>query len=90
MRYITAFLFINNKYIIYLLLISYLVILPGIFIASFASIPTLWVNIKKAEIVPSTNNILVLIGFTIWYFFDLIYPILLSILFIKLLGQLGI
>lgn len=65
---------------------SALVILPGIFIASFASIPTFWVNVKKMQILPKTNNIFVLAGFTIWYVIDLIFPILLSILFIKLIG----
>lgn len=67
---------------------SALVIFPGIFIASFASIPTFWVEIKKKQIVPKTNNIFILTGFTIWYIFDLVYPILISILFIQLVNKL--
>lgn len=63
-----------------------LLIIPGIFIASFASIPTLWVNIKKMQIVPNTNNVLVLFGFTLWYLIDLVYPIVLSVLFIKIVN----
>ncbi len=65
---------------------SVLVVFPGIFIASFASIPTFWVNVKKMQILQKTNNILVLIGFTIWYAVDLIFPILMSILFIKFIS----
>ena len=65
---------------------SALLIIPGIFIASFAGIPAFWVNVKKMQIVPKTNNILVLLGFTLWYLVDLAYPVLLSILFIKLVN----
>lgn len=56
-----------------------LVVIPGIFIISFASIPTFWIEVKKHQIVPATKNILVLILFTIWYLVNLIYPVLLSI-----------
>jgi|SRR3989338_6429034 len=62
-----------------------LLVIPGIFIISFASIPTFWVEVKKQQIVPATKNIFVLIFFTIWYLIDLIYPILLSIGFIWLI-----
>jgi len=62
-----------------------LVILPGIFIASFASILTFWVNVKKMQILQNTNNVFILAGFTIWYVVDLVFPILLSIVFIKLI-----
>jgi len=61
-----------------------LVIIPGIFIISFASIPTFWVEVKKRQIVPATKNIFVLILFTIWSLVDLIYPVLLSIGYILL------
>lgn len=62
-----------------------LLIIPGIFIISFASIPTFWVEVKKHQIVPATKNILVLILFTIWYLVDLVYPVLLSIGYILLI-----
>ena len=65
---------------------SGLIIFPGMFIISFASILTFWVNVKKMQILPKTDNVLILIGFTIWYLFDLLYPVLLSILFIKFIG----
>src|SRR5680860_652693 len=47
-------------------------IIPGIFIISFASIPTFWVEIKKHQIIPKTKNIFVLTLFTIWYLIDLV------------------
>lgn len=62
-----------------------LLVIPGIFIISFASIPTFWVEVKKHQIVPATKNIFVLILFTIWYLIDLVYPILLSIGYILLI-----
>jgi len=62
-----------------------LLVIPGIFIISFASIPTFWVEVKKHQIVPKTNNILVLTLFTIWYLIDLIYPVILSIGYILLM-----
>lgn len=65
---------------------SALLILPGIFIASFAGIPAFWVNVKKLQIIPNTKNIFVLIGFSIWYLIDFVYPILLSIVFIKIVN----
>lgn len=65
---------------------SGLLIIPGIFIASFAGIPAFWVNIKKIQILPKTNNILVLLGFTVWYIIDIAYPVLLSVLFIKVVN----
>ena len=65
-------------------LATLLLLLPGIFIASFASMPTFWVNVKKMQIVPKTHNVLVLLGFTVWYVVDLIYPVVLALLFIEL------
>ena len=62
-----------------------LLVIPGIFIISYASIPTFWVEVKKCQIVPATKNIFVLILFTVWYLVDLIYPILLSIGYILLI-----
>lgn len=62
-----------------------LVVIPGIFIISFASIPTFWVEAKKHQIVPATKNIFVLIFFTIWYVIDLVYPVLLCIGYILLI-----
>lgn len=62
-----------------------LLIIPGIFVISFASIPTFYVNTKKHEIIPKTNNVLILILFTIWYFIDLVYPVVLSIAYILLI-----
>jgi len=60
-------------------------IIPGIFIISYASIPTFWVEVKKHQIVPNTNNVFVLILFTIWYLIDLVYPVILSIGYILLI-----
>lgn len=62
-----------------------LLIIPGIFIISFASIPTFWVEVKKHQIVPKTNNFFVLTLFTIWYLIDLAYPVILSIGYILLI-----
>ena len=62
-----------------------LLIIPGIFIISFASIPTFWVDVKKHQIVPKTNNIFVLTLFTIWYLIDIVYPVVLSIGYILLI-----
>ncbi|MBL8160005.1 hypothetical protein JNJ66_06120 [Candidatus Saccharibacteria bacterium] len=42
-----------------------LLVLPGVFLASFASIPTYWLKHKKHQIVPKTNSIGVLILFTL-------------------------
>ena len=64
---------------------SVLLILPGIFVASFASMPTLWVEIKKQKIIQDTNNVLVLLAFTVWALIDLLYPIVLGILFVYLI-----
>ena len=65
------------------LLSVFLIIFPGIFIASFASILTFWVNVKKIQIIQRTNNFFILLGFTIWYIIDLLFPIILSIIYIK-------
>lgn len=62
-----------------------LLIIPGIFIISFASIPTFWVEVKKHQIIPITNSIIVLTLFTIWYLIDLLYPMILSIGYILLI-----
>ncbi|MBU0533373.1 MAG: hypothetical protein KJ887_01040 [Candidatus Omnitrophica bacterium] len=62
-----------------------LLIIPGIFVISYASIPTFWVEVKKHQIVPKTNNILVLTLFTIWYLIDIVYPVILSIGYILLI-----
>ena len=56
-----------------------LLVIPGIFIISLASMLTFWVEVKKQQIVPVTKNIFVLIFFTIWYLVDLVYPVLLSV-----------
>ena len=63
-----------------------LLIIPGIFIASYASMLTFWVEIQKRRILPQTNNVFVLLGFTIWFVIDLAYPVILSILFINLVN----
>lgn len=65
-----------------------LLLLPGIFIISFASIPTFYIDLKKREIVPRTNNIFILILFSIWYLIDLVYPIVLAIGYILLIEYL--
>lgn len=65
---------------------SALLVIPGIFIASFAGIPAFWVHIKKTQILPKTNNVFVLLGFTVWYLVDLAYPVLLSILFVDVIN----
>ncbi len=62
-----------------------LLIIPGIFIISFASILTFWVEVKKHQIVPKTNNIFVLTLFSIWYLINLAYPVILSIGYILLI-----
>jgi hypothetical protein len=62
-----------------------LLFFPGIFVMSFASMLTFWVEIKKHQIVPGTKNISVLILFTIWGLIDLAYPIFLSIGYILLI-----
>lgn len=62
-----------------------LLIIPGIFIISLASIPTFWVEVKKHQIVPATKNIFILILSTIWYLVDLVYPVLLGIGYILLI-----
>lgn len=66
---------------------SALLVLPGIFLISFASIPTFWMNLKKDQIVRNTNNYAVLALFTIWVLIDLIYPVFLSVGFILLVEQ---
>lgn len=67
-------------------LATILLFIPGIFILSFASIPTFWIDLKKKQMVSKTNNILVLVVFTVWAVIDLVYPIILSILFIKVVN----
>ena len=69
-------------------LTSVLVLLPGIFIVSFASIPTFFIKIKRNQILQKTDNPFIVIGFLIWSIFDLIYPIVLSILFINIINYL--
>jgi len=66
-----------------------LLVIPGIFIISFASILTFWVDQKKKQIVQKTNNVFILFLFTIWFFIDLVYPIILSILFIDLINYIS-
>jgi len=65
-----------------------LLIIPGIFIISFVSMISFFVDVKKHQIVPSTNNILVLLFFTVWYLVDIIYPIVLAIIYIALVEDL--
>ncbi|MDD5358605.1 MAG: hypothetical protein PHX80_05640 [Candidatus Nanoarchaeia archaeon] len=64
-----------------------LLVIPGIFIISFASIPTFWIEVKKHQIVPKTNNVIVLTLFTVWYLIDLAYPVILSIGYILLIEK---
>jgi hypothetical protein len=65
-----------------------LLFIPGIFIISLASIPTFYVEIKKRQILAKTNNLFVLLFFTVWYLIDLAYPIILSIIYISLINYL--
>jgi len=65
-----------------------LLIIPGIFIISFASMLTFFVEIKKHQIIPNTKNVFILSLFTIWYFIDLVFPIALSISYILLINYL--
>lgn len=65
-----------------------LLFFPGIFIISFASIPTFYVEVKKRQIVPGTRNVFILLLFSVWYLIDLVYPIALSIIYILLLERL--
>lgn len=67
---------------------TFLLLLPGIFVISFASIPTFYMDLKKRQIVPQTNNIFILILFSIWYLIDLVYPIVLAIGYILLIEYL--
>ena len=71
---------IYNVYQLNLFSIStLLLVLPGVFIISYASIPTFWVEVKKHQIIPDTKNVFVLVLFTVWYFVNIAYPVLLSI-----------
>ena len=65
-----------------------LLIVPGIFIVSFASIISFFVDVKKHQIVPKTNNVFILFLFTLWYVIDIVYPIALSIGYILLIEYL--
>ena len=64
--------------------------LHGIFVISFLSIATFFVNTRKISILssirgkPSTINFIILFTFTLWYVIDLAFPVVLSILTIKL------
>jgi len=65
-----------------------LLIIPGIFIISFASIISFFVDVKKHQIVPGTNNVFILLLFTLWHLIDIVYPIVLSIGYIMLMEYL--
>ena len=65
-----------------------LLIIPGIFIISFASMISFFIDVKKHQIIPSTNNVFVLLLFTLWYLIDIVYPIALSIGYIMLVEYL--
>ncbi|MDO8516281.1 MAG: hypothetical protein Q7S28_03460 [bacterium] len=59
-----------------------LLIFPGIFIASFASILTFWGDRKMEEVVAGSENFLVLLGATVWLVVSKVYPYALGALFI--------
>ena len=65
-----------------------LLIIPGIFIISFASIPTFYIEAKKYQIIPKTKNVFIFLLFSIWYLIDIIYPVVLGIVFILLIEYL--
>jgi uncharacterized membrane protein len=65
-----------------------LLVIPGIFIASFASLTSFLIDVKKYQIVPKTNNVFVLLLFTVWYVVDFVSPIILSIGYILLIEYL--
>ena len=71
-----------------------LLILPGIFIASFASIPTFWGNRKMTQVVNGSENFLVLLGATVWLVVSKVYPYALGAIFVLIvnviLSQFGI
>lgn len=71
-----------------------LLILPGIFIASLASIPTFWADRKMEQVVTGSENFLVLFGATVWLVVSKVYPYGLGALFVvvvnALLSQFGV
>lgn len=66
-----------------------LLIIPGIFVISLASMLTFFIEIKKQKILSNTNNNFFIWGFaTFWMLLDLIFPIALSIGYIFLIEYL--
>lgn len=61
-----------------------LLFMPGVFVASFASMLTFYVEVKKGEILPKTDNFFILLFFTLWAVIDFLYPVLLSICYVFL------
>ncbi|MDP1707058.1 MAG: hypothetical protein Q8L30_00640 [bacterium] len=70
-----------------------LLIFPGIFIASFASILTFWGDRKMESVITNSKNFLVLLGATVWLVISKVYPYALGALFVivvnALLSQFG-
>ena len=59
-----------------------LLVLPGIFIISFVSILTFYINQVKNKSVAATNNPFILLFWTAWMIIDFVFPILLGVLFV--------
>lgn len=67
-------------------LTSALLIFPGIFIASFASIITFRGNKKMEQVVAGTENPLILLGATVWLVVSKIYPYVLGALYVIMIN----
>ena len=80
-----GYLFIFFSKSSYSIITMILLVFPGVFVASFASILTFYVEIKKRKIIPKTNSFFVLLFFTLWMLIDLVYPVLLSICYVFLM-----
>ena len=68
-----------------------LLLFPGIFVASLAAIPTALLNRMKVRQLSAMKagarprSTLILLAWTIWYVFDLAYPMLLAIIALRLM-----
>lgn len=68
---------------------SLLLFVPGIFLASFAAIPSALLNEKKIRNLTEmklgvrTQSVFELLGWTVWYVVGLVYVPILAILFVR-------
>ena len=64
----------------------FLFLIPGCYVVSFASMFSFWVEVQKSKIMGKSNRKNVIFIFTmwiLWFCFDFVYPVLLSILYIN-------